>query len=131
MSVIDTVFVGEEWADFISLFVWATTFLCIFIVTLINMHRNHRAFDGLSFFLSAKTLLLFVLFLVNALAVWWPDTRQPIVRWTLRTLGITFNALLIVQLIQITFPDTRFVHWVARRRIMQWIGTHSPWRTAE
>jgi hypothetical protein len=129
VNVIDVIFPGEQWADFISLFVWSFTFLCIVIVTLIHMHRNKRLFDGVSFFLIAKTTLLFILFMVSAWAVWWPEIRQPAVRWTLRTIGIIFNLLLITQLIQITFPNARFVRWMNQRRIMRWIGNHSPWRT--
>lgn len=127
MTVIDAIFPGEEWANFISLMMWALTFLCIFIVTLVNMYRNKRAFDGLSAALTSKTFLLFVLMLTGALAIFWPWIRPGWVRWTIRTIGILINFAVIAKSVQVTFPDGRLIRWTERRRFLQWANSKAPW----
>lgn len=119
---------SEKWGDFVTLTIYAFTFLMIAVAIIVNGRRNKVRYDGISFFMLSKTIILCGLFTLGSIAVFYPDIRPYWLRWLLRVAGSTVNLGLFTAIISITFPKSRFVKWSRSTRLYHWGVRHNPWR---
>jgi hypothetical protein len=112
----ESIFPSEKWGDFVSLTIYAMTFLAVVIFTIVNARRTKTKFDGLSRALTAREIVLFISYTLAAANILIDNLRPAEVRWTIRTAGIMCNVALFLLLAS------------DRTRLGRWIQRHTPER---
>lgn len=115
-------FPSERIADFITLSVYAFTFLFVFVATFLNARKRRMRFDALSRTLTARELVLFLAYALGAANVFVDGIRPDWLRWSMRTIGILCNVALVLYIVLDERPEGRMRRWI-KRHLPARIGT--------